>query len=218
MSIYSLYVKTHRKTGLKYLGKTNQDPHKYPGSGVYWSRHLKEHGDEVDTEVLHECQTNAEIRELGLHYSALWDIVNAVDEQGRKIWANLKPEEGDGGRSPDDVLEAARQRCLTDNPIHMPGIKEKSRQRTIEAMAREDVKANLLKGIHSKSWLEARANRVADRAPNFDSTIYKWHHKDGRVVCCTQYDLANTYGVGKDGAHKLVKGKLKTSKGWSLVP
>ena len=67
MSIYSLYVKTHRKTGLKYLGKTNQDPHKYPGSGVYWSRHLKEHGDDVDTEVLHECQTNAEIRELGLH-------------------------------------------------------------------------------------------------------------------------------------------------------
>lgn len=76
VSIY-LYVKTHKVTGLKYLGMTTQDPHKYPSSGVYWSRHLKEHGDEVDTEVLHECQTNADIRELGLHYSTLWDVVNA---------------------------------------------------------------------------------------------------------------------------------------------
>ena len=30
------------------------DPHKYPGSGLYWTRHLKEHGFDYNTEVLKE--------------------------------------------------------------------------------------------------------------------------------------------------------------------
>lgn len=97
MTIY-LYVKTHRKTGLKYLGKTNaKDPHKYPGSGVYWSSHLAKHGNDVATEILRECTTNEEVKEYGIYYSGLWDVVGAVDDSGKKIWANLKPEEGAGG-------------------------------------------------------------------------------------------------------------------------
>ena len=36
-----LYVKTHNKSGLKYLGKTIQNPFKYKGSGTYWLRHIK---------------------------------------------------------------------------------------------------------------------------------------------------------------------------------
>ena len=87
-----LYVKTHNKTGLKYLGKTSQlDPHKYPGSGLYWTRHLKEHGFDYNTEVLKECFSKEEIKEWGIYYSQLWDIVNSNE------WANLKIETGDGG-------------------------------------------------------------------------------------------------------------------------
>jgi transposase len=52
MLIY-LYVKTHNKTGLKYLGKTTKlDPHKYSGSGKRWLRHLKKHGFDYTTEIL----------------------------------------------------------------------------------------------------------------------------------------------------------------------
>lgn len=41
MTIY-LYLKTHNKTGLKYLGKTvSVDPHLYQGSGTIWRRHIK---------------------------------------------------------------------------------------------------------------------------------------------------------------------------------
>ena len=91
MIIY-LYKKTHRTTGLKYLGKTTaSDPHLYPGSGKYWSHHLKKHGFDYDTEILKECTTPEEIREWGEYYSTLWNIVES-DE-----WANLKPEMGDGG-------------------------------------------------------------------------------------------------------------------------
>ena len=220
MTIY-LYVKTHKVTGLKYLGKTiSSDPYKYPGSGIYWSRHLEEHGYDIETEILHECQTNEELRELGRYYSNLWDVVNAVDEHGRKIWANLKPEEGDGGwdnvNTPEH-REANRQLCLTDNPIHRPGIKEKSRENTKKAIWNPVIRQRFLDGINSDSWKAARAARVKNKAPNFDHNIYTFVHKDGMVVQCTQYELANTHGVGKHGAHKLVKGKIKTSKGWRIV-
>ncbi len=92
MSTY-LYVKTHNRTGLKYLGKTIQNPYKYKGSGIYWCRHLLKHGNDVTTTILKECQTNDEIKYWGQYYSNLWNVVNDT------AWANLKPETGDGGFS-----------------------------------------------------------------------------------------------------------------------
>ena len=50
--IYYLYVKTHNQTGLKYLGQTQRDPYKYKGSGLYWKSHLKEHGNNIKTELI----------------------------------------------------------------------------------------------------------------------------------------------------------------------
>lgn len=91
MTIY-LYKKTHRITGLMYLGKTkSKDPHSYLGSGKYWKNHLNKHGYEYDTEILKECSTTEEVKEWGEYYSKLWNIVES-DE-----WANLKIESGDGG-------------------------------------------------------------------------------------------------------------------------
>jgi hypothetical protein len=86
-----LYIKTHKITGLKYLGKTTQDPFKYKGSGIRWCNHLNVHGDEHDTEILMECQTKEEVKQWGLYYSELWDVVKSPE------WANLKPENGEGG-------------------------------------------------------------------------------------------------------------------------
>ncbi len=90
MIIY-LYKKTHNKTGLQYLGKTTRDPYTYEGSGEYWIPHIKKHGYDVTTEILHECKTNDEVKKWGLYYSELWNIVDSKD------WANLRPETGDGG-------------------------------------------------------------------------------------------------------------------------
>ncbi len=87
----TLYKKTHRKTGLKYLGKTVQDPYEYQGSGKHWSRHIAKHGYDVDTEILFESDNPEEIRKWGEYYSQLWNVVES------KEWANLKIEQGDGG-------------------------------------------------------------------------------------------------------------------------
>lgn len=92
MTIYYLYVKTHNITGLKYLGYTSRkNPHKYTGSGTRWSNHLNVHGFDFTTEIIKECTSKLEIREHGIYYSRLW---NVVDD---KNWANLKEEQGDGG-------------------------------------------------------------------------------------------------------------------------
>lgn len=91
MTIY-LYKKTHKDTGLKYLGKTiAKDPYSYPGSGVYWTRHLETHGNNVETEILKECSSEEELKHWGQYYSKLWNIVES------KEWANLIEEAGPGG-------------------------------------------------------------------------------------------------------------------------
>lgn len=86
-----LYVKTHNKTGLKYLGKTTKDPYKYLGSGLYWLNHLAKHGKDISTEILLATESKEEIKEKGLYYSNLWNVKESSD------WANLTNEEGTGG-------------------------------------------------------------------------------------------------------------------------
>ena len=106
MTIY-LYVKTHRKTGLKYLGKTTStDPHAYHGSGGLWKAHLKEHGADYDTKIIQECQTNQELSKWGRYYSNLW---NVVEDSG---WANQIPETGGGGNHTEERKELFRQQQL----------------------------------------------------------------------------------------------------------
>ena len=91
MTIY-LYVKTHNKTGLKYLGKTiSNDPHLYQGSGTVWKRHIKKHGYDVTTEILLKTNDPTELKEVGIYYSNLWNIVESKD------FANIVPEMEDGG-------------------------------------------------------------------------------------------------------------------------
>jgi hypothetical protein len=94
MTIYYLYKKTHKTTNLKYLGFTRKNPYKYKGSGTHWMSHLRKHGYDVDTEILHETDDRGQIQQLGEYYSNLWNVVHSSD------WANLKPESGEGGGVP----------------------------------------------------------------------------------------------------------------------
>jgi len=80
-----LYIKTHRKTGLKYLGKTTQDPFKYEGSGTYWKNHLKKHGNDVETYVIGAFSSKKIVTIAGRYHSAWLDIVESNE------WTNLIP-------------------------------------------------------------------------------------------------------------------------------
>lgn len=85
-------IKTHNKTGLKYLCYTQKEDHdRYTGSGKYWKLHIKEHGYDVVTEVLFQSESYDEFLEKARHYSETYGVVKSQD------WANLRIEDGDGG-------------------------------------------------------------------------------------------------------------------------
>ena len=94
MKIY-LYVKQHRKTGLKYFGMTaTKDPYVYCGSGKYWRRHLKQHGLDIDTVSVWEFEDRNECENFALEFSLKENIVESTE------WANLRPENGRDGKVP----------------------------------------------------------------------------------------------------------------------
>lgn len=87
-----LYIKTHNITGLKYFGKTTNDPHKYLGSGKRWRAHLRVHGNDIRTEILGYYINEVECRIAANTFSRDNDIA------GSEMWANLIAENGtDGG-------------------------------------------------------------------------------------------------------------------------
>jgi len=89
-----LYVKTHNKTGLNYLGKTTAaNPHTYWGSGKHWCSHVKKHGYDVTTTILLATESEEELKETGLFFSKMFNIVASPE------WANLIEESGAGGWS-----------------------------------------------------------------------------------------------------------------------
>lgn len=118
MTIY-LYVKQHSVTGLKYFGKTlSKDPLKYKGSGKHWLRHLKKHGNEVDTIELWEFDNQEQCTEFALHFSKENNIVESTE------WANLQDENGLDGNYQFNFLKGK-----TYEEIH--GIEKAKRLRSI---------------------------------------------------------------------------------------
>lgn len=93
--MHYLYVKTHNVTGLKYLGKTKQNPYTYTGSGVRWKLHLEKHGVDISTVILLATEDTEELRSTGLFFSRIFDVVRSSD------WANLTEESGSGGNTWD---------------------------------------------------------------------------------------------------------------------
>ena len=96
--MYYLMIKKHNETGLKYLCQTKRkDPFLYAGSGKYWKQHLEKHGKNIITEIIGTYQTKEELRESGIYYSNLYNVVESSE------WANLRIEDGEGGRTADTI-------------------------------------------------------------------------------------------------------------------
>jgi len=164
MNIY-LYKKTHRKTGLQYLGITRQeDPHAYPGSGLYWTRHLKENGYDYDTEILLETSSKEELKEVGLYYSNLWNIVESDS------WANLMPEAGEIYMNPITAEKISKTK--KGRPAHNKGLKQKHKKHKPREQA-------FYKGSNGK--LKGRKRPRIDCphcGKNIDNVNFKRYHGD----------------------------------------
>lgn len=83
-----LYEKTHDKTGLKYFGRTVDNPETYRGSGKYWTRHLDAYGDDVTTKVIGTFTDSAELKTAAERYSETHRVNTSTE------YANLLGEDG----------------------------------------------------------------------------------------------------------------------------
>lgn len=153
MITYYLYKKTHRTTGLKYLGQTKSpDPHRYKGSGKEWKKHIQEHGYDVDTEILLETTDPKLIEELGRHYSSLWNVVDNSE------WANMRPELGHGGGLGEEGYKRLSEK-LTGHPNWLL----KQTDSGIEKIRKAQ------KELWSTYSTEEKTNRMKNSACNPDS-------------------------------------------------
>jgi hypothetical protein len=148
-----LYIKTHNKTGLKYLGKTvAKDPFTYKGSGTYWKRHIKKHGYDVTTEIIFETDDKIELEKIGKHYSDLYNVVES------KNWANLKEESGDGGwdfvNNDPKVKEKQKMRIGVMNSFYGKTHSEETKRRLSE------LNKGISKGPQSKEHSEKIKNAL----------------------------------------------------------
>lgn len=225
MNIY-LYVKTHNKTGLKYLGKTTaKDPHKYPGSGKYWKTHLATHGVNYTTEIIKECHSVKELKKWGLYYSNLWNVIES------DAWANLKEEQGDGGAYPNSGKhmktekyrklssarannpvnkESLRKRMLLNNPMNNLTFRNKISKALLGKPKSEEHKKNMFKPMLVPSI-------AAKRKIPIDLTIYTFINlNSGISVSTTQYEFRKQFNLLKGNVSALVHGHCKSYKGWVL--
>ena len=149
-------VKIHNITGLKYLCMTEKKNYlTYSGSGTVWKRHLKKHGKDFYTILLHETEDKKDFKEVALFFSNYYDVIFSSE------WANLKNEEGDGG---DTV---SRKIWITD------GIDEKYIDKD------EFIPLNWKRGRNNsckflnKEFQQTLSNRV-DRKKNGESIKRVW--------------------------------------------
>jgi hypothetical protein len=103
-----LYIKQHNKTGLKYFGKTTEDPYTYTGSGLHWKNHLRKHGNDVSTIWVKEFTDPTKLSEYALNFSKENDIVES------KEWANLIPENGFDGAPAGNKLSPLSRTKMKD--------------------------------------------------------------------------------------------------------
>ncbi len=187
-----LYLKTHNITGLKYLGKTKcKDPHKYQGSGKLWKRHIKKHGYNVTTEILFESDDPDKIKEKGLYYSNLYDVVSSND------FANLKEESGDGGWEHCNlnlsVLEGRRKRMLENNPFigkkHTEESKVKIRdKRKLQVIGKrkEETKEKIKKSLIGHEVSDNTKKKISEKLIGKKQLHSK--KRANTIVCCPHCD------------------------------
>jgi len=84
-----LYIKKCSHCDLKYFGKTvSEDIEKYPGSGLYWNKHLKKYNAKSIHLWNSDWYYDTSISRFALKFS----YMNHIAES--KTWANMIPENG----------------------------------------------------------------------------------------------------------------------------
>lgn len=217
MTIYTLYKKVDKLSGLHYLGMTTQDPYKYSGSGLDWRKHLKNNITDVVTTIIHQTPSKKEFNEVGRHYSKLWNITDAVDDFGNKIWANIIPETGSGDMA---GRKNPKYNYTVHHFVHIDGREEHCTMFQMRSKYPE-ISQPRLSTMISKGFGSVRGWRLfgtdTPLPGQTDPNIYNFVHKDGTSIVCTRNQLTERFPhIDSANIGRMICGKAKSAYGWKL--
>ena len=225
MCIYTLYIKTHKLTGLKYLGQTKQNPFIYSGSGVDWVAHLLAYGEYIDTEILFQSTNIEERNHWGRYYSKYFNVVNAVDDYGNKIWANRIPETGGGpggilgrGRGDEFKQKMLIQNKGENNPMFGTiWINNGNENKKIRGDIPPGwIRGRLITGEYAKKFNKRSQSGVNNS--RFNKTVYCFENTESlERIHSTSYEFAIKYGISTTGIRGLIKKNKTSHNGWRII-
>jgi hypothetical protein len=158
MKKYFLLLKQHKVTGKKYLcyhKGTVESCYIYPGSGTYWKRHIKVHGKKINTIILLETDNKDDIREKGIEYSKLWNVV------GSDEFANLVNEDGSGGHEAMSTSRVIKRRANTlKKRIDQHGFTEAELNRHNSTKQRQQGKT-MAERLNKPGYIDPRKGKTA---------------------------------------------------------
>ncbi len=196
-----LYVKTHNVTGLKYFGKTSKNPLKYNGSGKYWKRHIRKHGEDMTTDIIGSYTDQSLCTEDAIRFSILNDIVESPE------WANLQIENGlDGapvGHIGHDFTDEQRQsmsergKAVWSDADYKSKMLEGIRMRAAELDPVEKVRRCKL------GWTEERKLKHSQTIKDLHVKGYMGEFSLGKVIKTEEH---------KANISKALKGKPKSKE------
>ena len=221
MTIYYLYKKTHRQTGIKYLGQTRRDPFRYKGSGVDWTTHIQKYGYDVNTEILLETTDKIEMITMGLYYSNLWNVVKDT------TWANRIPESGGGpgGVIGRDRGQDFKKKCVVNNtgennPSYGTmwinnGIENKKVSKS-DGIPEGWTKGRQFNDCYKKIFVSR--SKIGKNNPRYDQTVFMFKNEvTGEQYMETSYDFSEKLQLRRKIVRDLVRGKKESYKGWKVI-
>lgn len=107
------------------------------------------------------------------------------------------------------------RRISLSNRIVSDSTKQKLSKRIFTKEHREKIsksqKGKKISDDHKNKISKFMSNR--EKNPRIDRVIYRFYHKDGRIIDAIKYDMKKIYNC--TDIHRIINGSRSTSKGWS---
>lgn len=203
-----LYIKQHTITGQLYFGKTIKDPEIYQGSGLYWKRHIKQHGREHVVTLWSELYYTADsIQQFAIEFSEKMGITKS------KYWANLQNENGFDG-APSGFTHSIESTAKMSDSKKGKSTWNKGISHTTETKNKIS-KINLGRKHTDEFKLNCRL-RMTGR--NLDNTVYKFVNRyNGIIFEGSRHQFVLSHNVKMQNSKKLITSKIfSTICGWRL--
>lgn len=189
---------------------------KFHGRNRYRKAIVEKHGLPIIL-IVHEDLSNDEAGELEkfwIKYHGLENLTN-INSGGDNITGFIQSDET--RRKISESKKGKKLPPRTDEHRNKMSAALKGRIRTKEHARKISEALKGEKHVNFGKKLPVQFVGVGDKNPSFDHTEYEFYHPKHGCRKCKQYELRKEFNLTLHGVSKLVKGRIKTHKGWKIV-